>query len=123
MPRTGSLLILCMLGLAADAGAQQRAPELGPELLLQPTVRSALSAARAAEQQTIDDQIRICEIEAPPFQEARRAQFYAQLLRGAGLKNVRIDTEVMSSASDPGPGPPESRRRRPPRHGLSPGPM
>jgi tripeptide aminopeptidase len=102
MPRTALLLILGMLGLPAAGGAQQRADELGPALLQLPAVRAALAAARAAEQQVIDDQIRICEVEAPPFLEAKRGQFFAQILREAGLKNVRIDAEGNVIGERPG---------------------
>ena len=93
MPRTSAVLIPALLLLATASAAQQRATELGALLIQQPAVRAALDAARAAEQQTIDDQVRICEVEAPPFQEAKRAELYAQLMREAGLKNVRLDAE------------------------------
>ena len=52
--------------------------------------------------QTITDQIRICEVEAPPFQEAKRAQLYAEMFREVGLKNVRIDTEGNVIGERPG---------------------
>jgi tripeptide aminopeptidase len=67
-----------------------------------PAVRAAVDAARAIEPQLIEDQIRLCEVEAPPFDEARRAQVYAQMLRDAGLKNVRIDAEGNVLAERPG---------------------
>jgi tripeptide aminopeptidase len=100
--RTGSLLLLCLVGSAAVAGAQQRATELGASLLQMPAVRAALEAVRAAEPQAIEDEIRLCEVEAPPFQEARRGQMYAQMLREAGLKNVRIDAEGNVIGERPG---------------------
>jgi len=84
------------------AFAQQRASELGPSLLQNPVVRTAIDSARAIEPQLIDDQIRLCEVEAPPFQEGRRAQMYAQMLREAGLKNVRIDPEGNVVGERPG---------------------
>ena len=52
--------------------------------------------------QTLADQIRICEVEAPPFQEAKRAQVYAEMLRAVGLKNVRIDVEGNVIGERPG---------------------
>jgi len=84
------------------AFAQQRASELGPSLLQNPVVRTAIDSARAIEPQLIDDQIRLCEVEAPPFQEGRRAQMYAQMLREAGLKSVRIDPEGNVVGERPG---------------------
>jgi acetylornithine deacetylase/succinyl-diaminopimelate desuccinylase-like protein len=57
----------------------------------EPWVRQLLDLVRRSEQDTIRDQIRLCEIPAPPFGEAARAAAYAELLREAGLANVRID--------------------------------
>jgi tripeptide aminopeptidase len=103
MPRT-SAVVFVWLFVAASAAAQQRAADLGPLLLQQPQVRAALDAARAAESQIIDDQMRICEVEAPPFQEAKRAQLYVQMMRDAGLKNVRVDPEGNVIGERPGAG-------------------
>jgi acetylornithine deacetylase/succinyl-diaminopimelate desuccinylase-like protein len=61
-------------------------------LAAEPSVRAALDAARRFEEDTIQQQIRICEIPAPPFGEAKRAAAYAQAMRAAGLANVRIDS-------------------------------
>lgn len=91
--RIGSLLALFLVTSGFPASAQQRASELGPSLLQVPAIRAAVDTARAVERETIEDQIRLCEIEAPPFQEAKRGQLFAQILREAGLKNVRIDLE------------------------------
>ena len=43
----------------------------------EPAVRGALDIARATETATIDEQVRLCEIPAPPFKEAARAAAYA----------------------------------------------
>ena len=51
---------------------------------------------------TIDDQIRICEVEAPPFQEAKRAAAVRADAPRAGLKNVRIDAEGNVIGERPG---------------------
>lgn len=70
-------------------------------------VRQALEAARAGEAQTIEDQIAICQIEAPPFKEQRRAEDYRRRLEALGLRNVRIDAEGNVLAERPGePGEP-----------------
>lgn len=105
MRRTASIQLAAMLGVAGIstiAAAQQRAADLGSMLLQTPAVREAVEFARTDEMRTIDDQIRICEVEAPPFQEAKRAELYAVLLREAGLKNVRIDAEGNVIAERPG---------------------
>ena len=105
MCRAGVLLlsaILCGGGAPFVAVAQERAADLGPILLQSPAVRSAVDFARTEEMRTLSDQIRICEVEAPPFQEAQRAQLYAQMFRDAGLKNVRIDAEGNVIGERPG---------------------
>ena len=105
MARTRSLRIAAVIVLAAlssSAAAQQRAVDLGSILLQTPSVRAAVEFARTDELRTIDDQVRICEVEAPPFQEAKRAEIYAGMLREAGLKSVRIDAEGNVIAERPG---------------------
>jgi acetylornithine deacetylase/succinyl-diaminopimelate desuccinylase-like protein len=42
---------------------------------------------------TLEQQISICEIPAPPFKEAARAAEFARRLTEIGLRNVRIDAE------------------------------
>lgn len=56
-----------------------------------PIVRAALDAAKADEPQVIADQIRFCEIPAPPFKEAARAQAIKTVFEQLGLTNVRLD--------------------------------
>jgi acetylornithine deacetylase/succinyl-diaminopimelate desuccinylase-like protein len=84
-----ALSLMCVAG--SHAFAQQNAPALGPRLLQDAAAIAALEMVRAAEPQTLEDQVRLCEVEAPPFKEARRAELYATLFREAGLQNVRID--------------------------------
>jgi acetylornithine deacetylase/succinyl-diaminopimelate desuccinylase-like protein len=60
-------------------------------LAAEPSVRAALDLVRRGEEDTIQEQIQLCEIPAPPFGEARRAAAYAQAMRVAGLTNVRVD--------------------------------
>src|SRR5687768_10563943 len=84
----GAVLAVCAL-MRAPAWAQS--PDAVAGLLEEPTVHAALEAARQHESATIDDQVRFCEIPAPPFGEARRAAAYADAFRAAGLRGVRID--------------------------------
>lgn len=67
--------------------------DVGARLVREAAVRVALDAARADEPRTIEDQVRLCEIPAPPFKEAARARVYADDFRALGLRNVRIDRE------------------------------
>ena len=89
--RGGLIVIGAVATLASPAWAQQDAANIGTRLMADAAVKAAVDAIRAAEPQTIEDQIRLCEVEAPPFKEARRAEVYARMFREAGLQNVRID--------------------------------
>lgn len=98
-------LVLAGILVAAASGpvfAQQDAGNVGARLLNDAAVKTALEAIRAAEPQTIEDQVRLCEVEAPPFKEAKRADVYARMFREAGLQNVRIDKEGNVLGDRPG---------------------
>ena len=60
-------------------------------LMQDPAVKLALDAAKRNEPHFIDEQIRICEIPAPPFHEEARGQELERLFRQMHLQNVRID--------------------------------
>jgi tripeptide aminopeptidase len=80
--------------IASALGAQQPAGRLA----------QALEMARAGEAQTVEEQIAICQIEAPPFKEARRAEDFRRRLEALGLRNVRIDSVGNVIAERPGTG-------------------
>src|SRR5947209_2585302 len=61
------------------------------ELMNDPAVRAALDVAKRNEPQTIDEQVRVCQIPAPPFHEDVRGRELERLFKQAGLKDVRID--------------------------------
>jgi len=75
-----------LLLLAAPAFAQDAA-----RLVENPAVKMALAAAETNEPHFIDEQIRLCEIPAPPFHEEVRAKELERLFKVAGLRDVRID--------------------------------
>lgn len=104
MRRRAPVRVAVIVGVAGltTVAAQQRAADLGSILLQTPAVRAAVESAKADEMRIIDDQIRICEVEAPPFQEAKRAEVYAAMMREAGVKNVRIDAEGNVIGERPG---------------------
>lgn len=89
----GALMVLLLVQWPALVAGQTGASALGARLLQDASVRSALEGIRAAEPKTLEDQIRLCEIEAPPFKEIRRGVVFAEMLREIGLANVRTDTE------------------------------
>src|ERR671936_2556624 len=61
------------------------------DLVKDPTVKAALDAAKANEPQTIEDQIRFCEIPAPSFKEEARGEELKRTFQQLGLQNVRSD--------------------------------
>ena len=77
--RLGSVLALVILTGVPGSAAQQDAATIGAKLIADAAVTAALEAIKAAEPQTIEDQIRLCEVEAPPFKEQKRAEVYAQM--------------------------------------------
>ena len=103
--RFAALLACVLPALTTAAEAQSAAAADLARLIQQSAVRAALDAARAGESATIADQIRLCEIPAPPFGEAARAKALAEAFRGAGLRNVRIDTTGNVLGERPGRAP------------------
>ncbi len=69
-----------------------------------PRVRAALQMLQAQNEWTLGQQVAICEIPAPPFKEAERAQDYARRLREAGVPRVSIDEEGNVIGERPGAG-------------------
>ncbi len=61
------------------------------DLLKDPAVKAALDAARASEPQTIEDEVRFCEIPAPSFDETARGVELKRVFTELGLQNVRVD--------------------------------
>jgi acetylornithine deacetylase/succinyl-diaminopimelate desuccinylase-like protein len=53
----------------------------------------ALAQIEEREAEAIQEQIRLTEIPAPPFQEQRRAAYYLEQMRLRGLSNATIDSE------------------------------
>ena len=61
------------------------------EILARPEVQKAMATIKETEPHYIDEQIRLCEIPAPPFHEDKKGEDLARLFKAAGLQNVRID--------------------------------
>ncbi len=58
-----------------------------------PAVRRALAAVQAQQAWTLEQQVSICEVPAPPFKEQKRAEEFERRLRSFGYANARIDAE------------------------------
>jgi acetylornithine deacetylase/succinyl-diaminopimelate desuccinylase-like protein len=85
-------MALAFMGaLAARGGARDDADAIAARLLDRPEVAALVKSLVATEPAVIDEQIRLCEIPAPPFKEGARAEAYRHAFEAIGLKNVRID--------------------------------
>src|SRR5688572_1404715 len=102
---TRCLVLVFLLRSASVASAQQEAANIGAKLMADGAIKAAVEAIKASEPQTIEDQIRLCEVEAPPFKETKRAEVYAKMFRELGLQNVRIDKEGNVLGDRPGAAP------------------
>ena len=90
------ITFLMVFARGESRGADRPAPapqiEAPADRLLQDrAVRDAIERVKRREAQVIEDQVRLCEIPAPPFKEGARAEAYRQAFQSLGLKNVRID--------------------------------
>ena len=88
---------------AVTVAAQQ--PSAIPSLMQDATIRAALDAARTTEPQTIEDQIRFCEVPAPPFKETARGEVLKREFSELGLQNVRVDRAGNVLGDRPGDAP------------------
>jgi tripeptide aminopeptidase len=81
---------------------QPHPADIGAALAARPAVSRAIDWVREHERTVLDDQIRLCEIEAPPFQEARRGDALRHLFQSLGLRQVRVDHEGNVIGERPG---------------------
>jgi acetylornithine deacetylase/succinyl-diaminopimelate desuccinylase-like protein len=79
--RTVLLFPVCAIGLAQNPAG----------LVNDPSIRAAFAAIERNEPRMVEEQIRVCQIAAPPFHEEVRGREFERLFRSAGLKDVRID--------------------------------
>ncbi len=96
------LCAIVAIALASPAYAQTQPDDLGARLLAQPAIRRVVDAVPGYEPWVIDQQVALCEIPAPPFGEAARAEAYRQALGQLGLTEARIDAEGNVIAVRPG---------------------
>src|SRR5262249_30079782 len=84
-------VFVTLLGVASPRG--QAPPATGPvgDVMKSASVKAALAAVKANEPQTIEDQIRFCEIPAPSFKEEVRGAELRKVFQTIGLQNVRVD--------------------------------
>ena len=79
-----SLLLSLGAPLFFDASARATDPiqdmpaTIGARLMQEVAVKAAVERVRRDEAQLLEEQLRLCEIPAPPFKEARRAEAFAK---------------------------------------------
>jgi tripeptide aminopeptidase len=84
------ILYTALILAALTPASAQQVPDVA-RLLQDPTVKAALEAAKANETSIIEEQVRLCEIPAPPFKEEKRGAAVVQIFKSLGLQNVRVD--------------------------------
>jgi tripeptide aminopeptidase len=83
-------VMLVWLSLVAPGIAQDETSTV-TALVKDPKIKALLELARTSEPRAIEDQIRFCEISAPPFKESTRGEALRQVFQQLGLRNVRVD--------------------------------
>ncbi len=99
-----SLNIVLTLAVLSIVTAAQSAEAKMKQITDLPKVKQALEKIKATEADTINEQIKICEIPAPTFQEAKRGEWFKQRFTELGLKNVRVDKVGNVLGERPGKG-------------------
>lgn len=94
-------------GTGQQGGAPTHLEASIDRLKSQPAVARAMDAIHSDNAWTLDQQVQLCQIPAPPFNEAARAAAYRDRLTALGVQNVRIDTEgnVIGEIRGTGAGP------------------
>lgn len=97
-----SFASLGLLLLSAVASAQPVAPPVQ-----HPAVKQALAMLERENAWTLDQQVAVCEIPAPPFKEAERGAYVKARFTALGLEQVRTDAEgnVIGELRSGRPGP------------------
>jgi len=85
---TMGLVVAAVIGVGIRAQSGSPTPA---DLVKDPAVKAALDGAKAHEAQTVEDQIRFCEIPAPSFKEEARGRELQRVFQQLSLQNVRID--------------------------------
>lgn len=81
------------------------AGEIASGIQSKPEVRALVDRLRSHDDWLVQQQISICQIEAPPFKERRRAEDVAARFRALGYPDARLDSignVIVERAGDPG---------------------
>jgi acetylornithine deacetylase/succinyl-diaminopimelate desuccinylase-like protein len=97
-PRRAALVLAALLATSMPAGllaqaARSRSAVRGPAVVARvPSVAAALATVQRDNAWTLEQQVSICEIPAPPFKEAQRGAAMRDRFLALGLPDVRIDS-------------------------------
>ena len=93
---------LLLASLGPSLGAQDVA-----RVAQRPEVRALMDSIKANNAWTLQQQVSLCEIPAPPFKEQARGEAYRAAFEKIGLTNVRIDSvgNVIGERRGSGTGP------------------
>ena len=86
-----SVAVVGTMMLAWSSAALAQGARTPADLVKDAAVKAAIDGAKASEAQTIEDQIRFCEIPAPSFKEEVRGRELQRVFQQLGLQNVRVD--------------------------------
>ena len=87
----GGIAVVVLVSSVTNSAAQEGAAAIGARLMQDAAVAAALERVKRNEWQVVDEQVRVCEIPAPPFQEQARGEALRRRFVAAGLRNVRVD--------------------------------
>jgi tripeptide aminopeptidase len=85
------LLTLIGYGLSTAAVVAAQTASTPAQILARPDVQMAMQDIKSTDAHFVDEQIRLCEVPAPPFHEDKKGAELAKLFTAAGLQNVRTD--------------------------------
>jgi tripeptide aminopeptidase len=100
----GVMVMACAPAAVPAASAQEK-PATAVDLLKDPAVKAALDYAKAHEAETVENQIRFCEVPAPSFKETARGEVLKAAFQQLGLDNVRVDKAGNVLGDRPGAAP------------------
>ena len=92
------------LSLLTPAFSLAQGADVGALLMADRNVVAALERAKVNESEIIAEQIRVCEIPAPPFGEEKRGLEFKNIFTKLGLQNVRTDAVGNVLGERPGKG-------------------
>jgi acetylornithine deacetylase/succinyl-diaminopimelate desuccinylase-like protein len=104
-PNVRVIPAIALIGVLAGAGARAQDPAGVSALAASPAVRELLDHVRDEEPSLIEEQVRFCEVPAPPFGETARGLVLKEAFERAGLQHVRVDRVGNVIGDHPGESP------------------